>query len=364
MNSNRGQYTSAPLHNMKNRRSPSAQTEGEQPSRQTGSRRFRALSIVLSVGLPVLFLLSLLIPNNTLRWFFLIAVGLSLAMMWLLGAFVRNARSTLTIVYGALAVVIGLALFMNSQAPEARNVSSSRASQGALFADQDSQSLGAMLTAAETPEPTVDPLAAAVSAAQQQLNDFMAAWAVGDIPTMLRYCVPSWVSAQQSPETTLWQLISNSRPVDYKVESVDGSDGDTSRIITLRVTLNKNNGTEPSPERMRVVMMRVNTAWYVDPQSLNGTAIDEAAEDALKNVPMIATTIAPTATPNPNGGSGITLYYNKDGGKYYHAVRNCSAVAEKYWPLDEFSYDDLNSQQFKNLVRCPTCNPPERPSVR
>ena len=70
-------------------------------------------------------------------------------------------------------------------------------------------------------------------------------------------------------------------------------------------------------------------------------------------------------SPAPQTGEGaVMLYYNAKGGKYYHAIPNCAAVDERYWPLDDFYWSDLNSQQFKNLVRCTKCNAPERPSVR
>ncbi|MBE5787626.1 MAG: hypothetical protein E7324_08825, partial [Clostridiales bacterium] len=105
MNGNRGQYTSAPLNNMKNRQRQAARPQGDahQPSQQ----RFGWLALVLSLVLPILFLLALLIPSSVLRWIFLAGVGAAVAAMWLMNAFVRNARSTLTLVYLALAVVIG-----------------------------------------------------------------------------------------------------------------------------------------------------------------------------------------------------------------------------------------------------------------
>ena len=311
MNGNRGQYTSAPLNNMKNKRPTPPSRPGEQPAQPSGSRRFRVLAAVLSLALPALFLLALLIPSTALRWAFLAVTAVSLAAMWLLRAFVKNARGTLTVVYGALAVVIGLALFMEGQSPESRNVSSRVQDQGALFTNSD--------------------------AAQQQ-----------------------------SPEATLYQMIRNGKPINYQIENAQGSDGDTSRTITLKATIDYQNGITPTLCRLQVLMFRVNDVWYVDPQSLGGTPIDEAAENASASVsnPNLGSTIAPTATPIPTGSADAQiLYYNKDGGKYYHAVPNCSAVAERYWPLDEFYYSDLNSQQFKNLIRCTTCNAPQRPSV-
>ena len=54
------------------------------------------------------------------------------------------------------------------------------------------------------------------------------------------------------------------------------------------------------------------------------------------------------------------LYYNADGGKYYHATNICEAVDQQYWPLTGFYYSDLNTTAFKNLIQCPKCNPPAR----
>ena len=55
------------------------------------------------------------------------------------------------------------------------------------------------------------------------------------------------------------------------------------------------------------------------------------------------------------------LYYNKDGGSYYHADKNCSKVADKYLPLTgTFKYSELNDGKYKNLKPCDKCNPPER----
>ncbi len=361
MNGNRGQYTSAPLNHMKNRR-PDAQAA---PGRAAApAPRFQWLAGLMVAVLPILFLLSLLIPNALLRWVFLVLTGLSLLLMWLLGAFVRNARGTLTVVYGALALVIGLSLFMDTQAPEARQTSS-MAEQGALFSNQDSQALGALLSSAQTPAPTSPVSASIVSAAQKQLESFLGWWAQSYIPEMLKLCTPSWVSQQQSPETALFQLIQNSIPLSYQIESVSGSEGDTSRTITMKITLDNKNGMEPILYRMQVLMFRVNDVWYVDPQSLGGTPIDASAKNALSATDMPASTIAPTATPAADSAySNIKVYYNPDGGNYYHAKSNCSKVAERYWPLTEFNYADLNTQQFKNLIRCTVCGAPERPPLQ
>ena len=360
MNPNRGQYNATPLYNLKKR---SNEKKGrEQQAASLREKRYKALSVVMSLVLPALFLLSLLIPNNPLRWLFLAVSCVSVLAMWALRAFVKSARNTLTVIYAALAVVIGLALFINRQAPEARNLPASRQDPSALFTNPDVGAVNAMLNemATEPPEENAQEQEA-VSEAQNRLDAFFQAWARNSVSEMLKICVPSWVSQQQSPEATLFQMLSRSRPTSYTIEDISGSDGNASRIVTLKASFDENGAS--SVKRMHVMMHRINEAWYVNPDSLDGVPVDEAAELAARqSYQMVASTIAPTAVP-ATSGSGIVVYYNEKGGKYYHAERTCTAVDSQYWPLTEFSFDLINSQQFKSLIRCHRCNPPERPSV-
>ncbi len=56
------------------------------------------------------------------------------------------------------------------------------------------------------------------------------------------------------------------------------------------------------------------------------------------------------------------LYYNPDGGSYYHSVDNCLDVKEKFLPLAAFTYGQLEEETFASLERCPACAPPMRES--
>lgn len=375
MNGNRGQYTSAPLFNMKKKRvaakpAASAPAENAAPAQEKApEKRYFALSVMLCAGLPLLFLAVLMIPNNLLRWAYLAVAALSLIAMWVLRAFAKSARGTLTVVHCALALVIALALYFNGQSPEMRNVTSPQGDAISAFTNNDPSALGAALSSLTTEPPSENSnsaaAAAAVSAAEMQLNGFMQAWEVGNVPLMLEYVLPSWKMQQQSPETALWQLTLDSRPTgEYEIENQLGSDGDTSRTIVIRVTMNERNaGAEPVLKRIQAILFRSGQTWYVDPNSLNGITIDQAAEAAAANRPQINSTIAPTATPAPaNAGSGITLYYNKDGkGSYYHATRTCEAVNQQWWPMTGFPYELLNSPEYAKLMPCSVCNPPARP---
>lgn len=62
--------------------------------------------------------------------------------------------------------------------------------------------------------------------------------------------------------------------------------------------------------------------------------------------------------------SGLTLYYNPQGGKYYHTDPNCSSINKRYLPLSgSFTYGELETDAYKNLQPCKTCVPPQRPET-
>ena len=76
-------------------------------------------------------------------------------------------------------------------------------------------------------------------------------------------------------------------------------------------------------------------------------------------------TPAPTQAPTevPTVSANTVLYYNPDGGSYYHASENCSRVAAEYLPLSPFYFSDLNSTKYKNLLACNKCDAPARPVI-
>ena len=364
MNSNRGQYNSTPLYNLKNNRRSEERSRAAQQEAAGGKKRYGVLSIVLSLVLPVLFLVSLLVQNNTLRWVFLAVAAVSVLAMWVLRAFVKSARSTLTVIYAALAIVIGLALFINRQTPETRNVSASRVGQAAsLFSNPDAGSVNALLNELSTEPPVEEEDSYVVQPeAQNRMEAFFAAWSKRSASEMLPYCLPSWVSQQTSPEATLFQMLFRSYPTVFTVEGISGSDGNTSRIITIKAHFDENG--EDVVKRMHVMMQRVNDVWYVNPDSLDGVLVDEAAEAAASNQDnMPHSTIAPTATPAPEGSEEIIVYYNTSGGKYYHLDPRCTRVATEYWPLTgKITLSMLNVKPYDQLQPCDWCNAPARPS--
>lgn len=367
MNSYRGQYNASPMYNMKNKHGGSQKETGSSGGAgqtvSTPQKRHALLSVLLSVVLPILFLVALLVPNSTVQWIFLGVTGFGVLMMWLLRAFVRSARNTLTVVYIALAAVIGLSLFINRQAPEARRTSSANTSQAAsMFTNPDMGSVNAMLNEGNTPAPEEETgTVSLVPEAQQRLEAFFDAWGRRSVSEMKEYCLPSWVKEQTKAENVLFQMLMNSIPGKPDAEGISVSDGNAACIITLTASFTENGVS--SLKRLHVIMKKVNEVWYVDPNSLDGVTVDEAAEAAAASYSnIIGTTIAPaTPTPDPNE---LVVYYNTSGGKYYHLDRTCSAVSTEYWPLTgKIPFSLINTKPYDQLKPCKTCGAPDRPAV-
>ena len=65
------------------------------------------------------------------------------------------------------------------------------------------------------------------------------------------------------------------------------------------------------------------------------------------------------ALPYPDDST--LLYYNQDGGKYYHAIANCSTVKEQYLPCP--SLDGQLEPLRTGAEPCPGCAPAKRKAV-
>ena len=80
-------------------------------------------------------------------------------------------------------------------------------------------------------------------------------------------------------------------------------------------------------------MVNEQDEWYVDPNSLatNETVDTTATPEPGKTT--VAQSLAPRMTVTPVPAADTKLYYNANGGKYYHLDPNCSAVNSKYLPM-------------------------------
>lgn len=79
-------------------------------------------------------------------------------------------------------------------------------------------------------------------------------------------------------------------------------------------------------------------------------------------------TLPPPTKPKPKRLShdgidlDMPLFYNENGGKYYHTSDMCPSVGESYLPLTgTLIYEQLSVGKYKTLKRCTTCSAPVRP---
>ena len=361
MSENRQKYSSSPLYGLKHSR-PSGggfQVPPEHQPRPARQRTFVGLQVIMSLLLPALFVVALILRYTELHWAFLGLSALALLIMWLGHAFVPQARTTMTLIYTALMIVsLAAALWFThpiagqgEQQPKDGGIN-----YGALFGNNVTASdVGAFAGGADITQPSSSVSAAPTpdprSEAQSRLETFMNSWMSQDVNGMLACCTPSWINAHENPQREIFNIRGVNTPLSFNITYVAGSDSDDSRTITMEALMDRANGTQKN-YRYEVLMLRVNGVWYVDPASLSSAT--EVKEEAT-TAPVY--TLMPTNSPDP----GQVLYYNPDGGSYYHADQNCSRINNKYLPLKgSFLYSQLGETAYAKLEPCSNCNAPNR----
>ncbi len=317
------------------------------------------MGIFLFAILPILFVSAFFLPSSyaVIRYLFIAISIICVTVMWLRRTFTASTRLTTSVLYVILFTVC--VIFLLQDTLDAKQTSS----DPAIAAVQES------VQPTVTIEPTADPYAdptpqpIGTSLAELALTNFMNLWMGMNTPDMVAYVQPSWCSSLENPSASLFTLLANRTPEDFEIESISGSDNDSSRTVTMTATINKNNGSSSVKYRFMILMVKEGGEWYVDPNSLaTNDSIED--DDVVVNAEQIDTgfaTEAPrmTATPVPAGTT--TLYYNENGGSYYHLDQNCSSVNDEYLPLTgTFLYSDLTSYS-SSLSPCLACSAPVDP---
>ncbi len=371
MSDSRSRYSSTPLQNVKKATPPKRgnrpqppRTVGDYQDAAAGQRSFALLQIMLTIILPLMFVIALLVPSNTLNLSFVALSAGCLLLMWLLNAFVPNARMTLSLIHIAMILVCLFAVWMNPTSGPTVNQPSGPSASGVQEGDPSSiftqnADAGMVGMTAQQSQSVSDfkvettPNPDAASLAQKRLEEFMSAWMNNDFKKMVALSLPSWVSSQENAEQAMFFVRGIRMPLSFEFTSVSGSDADSTRTVNMQVKMDKSNGQAPRNYLMQVLMMRVNDQWYVDPNSLSSE--QEVADASVTQVPVV--TVAPLITADPN----LTLYYNPDGGTKYHTDPNCPTLGEKYKPLQHsFYYSQLGEAAYSKLVPCTTCHAPAR----
>jgi hypothetical protein len=129
----------------------------------------------------------------------------------------------------------------------------------------------------------------------------------------------------------------------------------------MTATIDKRNGRDPVKIRFQILMLKDNNGWYVDPSSLSSNDIVEESTTETSGEGENTESATPTPKPSVTPAPKTKLYFNPEGGQFYHADKECPRVAKEFLPLTSFYYRDLNTTKFKNLLPCPNCKAPERP---
>lgn len=315
--------------------------------------------------LPLLLIPCLFVPRSldALRYAFLALTVVGLGGMWYRQMFGPSARLIISMAYVALCVGV-LAMILQG-GRDARQVSANLPTQTAAVQqtpDPNGQPAAAPvdLLATATPAPT----ASGPSQAELRLQLFMSLWQVNNPTEMVELVQPSWRAKQENATQALFTILKNRTPQEYVVEEIDGADTDNSRTITMRATIDKNNGKAPSVYRFMVMMVKEGEEWYVNPNSLaTNDGLEETEENVVNNKNAGGNvTEPPRTTVTPPPPADTTLYYN-NGAHFYHMDPNCTSVKSEYLPFDnQFSYSDLKAVKSElGLTPCLKCNAPTDP---
>ncbi len=314
--------------------------------------------LFLFLLLPALFIASLFVPSsmNLLRYVFLALCAAGLGVIWHRQMFSKPTR---TLVSGGYAVAcIAVILVMLLGGSQDTRQPGAYTSNNQQMAQQPQQQVPpAAVTAELTPTPEPEPTAAPISDAELRLRAFMDNWAAGRIESMVHYVQPSWTSDQDNPSNRLFVLLSNRTPLSYNIEEISGSDADSSRTVSMTANIDKNNGKDPILYRFLVLMVKEGGEWYVDPNSLatNDTLNEEetAVVNDSRNTGAENWTVAPRQTVTPAPPSTTLLYYNADGGSFYHLDQYCPNVKDEYLPLTgTFTYAELGNYSLLPCLKC------------
>lgn len=364
----------------------------QKPKPKKSRREINQLMLILFfVVLPVLGLLAIFL--QPVRWVFMICVAAALVAMWMVHAFLFPGRMVLTAVYGLL-LVFTLVTALSSRGDDDRI----RQQQQNLFATTSVAPTGTpmfsySMMGTSVPEnyyaqpDEEDPFAGTQtvgmaggsgdesgmdlglsdagasgyvsdvkSEAEIALENFMEKWRKGIIADMVEYTAPSWQESQDSPSRQLFWKFAQKPLVDWRQMSAPtGTDASTARTIAIEADVSYSGETRTY--QYDAVLLCENGRWYVDPNSLSSGTLKASTPD-----PNVTPTPEPSPTPEPTINPKTVLYYNKDGGSYYHADKNCAKVASRYLPLKgTFKYSEINDKAYKNLKPCDKCSPPERP---
>ena len=384
MRSNRQNYASTPAG--------SSRALAQKPRPRRPKKEWNQLLLMLFfVVLPVVGLLAIFF--QPIRWIFMILTIGCLALMWFVHAFLFPGRMIVSAVYGLLLIfTLVTALNESSSRNQIHNPNNRFAAVTATIVPTQAPQFSSNYDPYANimmPDPYVDPMADiqevgmsggsadqsgqdlgvtdtgatgyvadVKSGAEIALENFMEKWRKGIIADMVMHTPPSWREAQadSAQQQLFWKFAQKPLNEWRQLSAPTGTEASTARTITVEADISYSG--EMRSYQYDAIALFENDGWYIDPDSLSSGIL--VVQSTPTPDPNTTPTPTPEPTPTPTPGPKTKIYYNKDGGKYYHAEAECSTVAKEYLPLASFQYKDINKSPYTRLVPCEKCNAPHR----
>lgn len=315
---------------------------------------------VLMFGvLPILFILSMVFAWTAVKWVVLVGAVASIAAMWLRELVTPNARLVLSLLLASAAVVC-LVSALATNASDNQNPAQPNQSGQMQQGSTSGNNLDVNLTATDTPNPAPTPTATPVDDSEEcyaQLHSFFTLWKNNAISQMVNLTAPSWRSSIKGGTDAVTQklfgeVLTNRTPVSWDFTGITGTSNDIARMVTVRAVINKNNTLGESVYLWKVRMVKEDGVWYVDPATLQSNEQESTATptNALATQPVLNTS-------HPD----LLIYYNPEGGTYYHIDPNCESLNPKYRPLSGvIKWSQIEDDPYDKLEQCKRCGAPLR----
>lgn len=388
----RNQYTHTPGYGGNNRHSQPRYTNARQgaaypsglhfgtppaprrASAQVGAEARTASDTVvltlLLIVVPLFGLLALFVQG--FRWVFLIAALGTLVAMLAARTFAPRGRMISSGVLIALITVAAIGVI--SPFTNKNNGSAQLGGDPATYVQQPGSNLAGnpsatapienaglsgetALPAGAIVQDTPAPTAFFSNEAETVMNYFMQMWRDENYEDMVRYVKPLWRQGLDAPARQLSWQFAGWKLNSWEITPAAQSDTADAMSLTVNASLTKDQPAKPQYTcKYDVLLFNVDGQWYVDP-------------DSMRSVPKI---VDPNATPepskvnengeptvvNPTTQPSVKLWYNPDGGTYYHADQQCKKIDSKYYSkMQSFEYGDI--KKHSNLKPCPTCKAPK-----
>ncbi len=315
---------------------------------------------VLMFGvLPILFILSMVFAWTAVKWIVLVGAVASIAALWLRELVTPNARLVLSLLLASAAVVC-LVSALATNAADNQNPAQPNQSGQMQQGSTSGNNLDVNLTATDTPNPAPTPTATPVDDSEEcyaQLHSFFTLWKNNAISQMVNLTAPSWRSSIKGGTDAVTQklfgeVLTNRTPVRWDFTAITGTSNDIARMVTVRAVINKNNTLGESVYLWKVRMVKEDGVWYVDPATLQSNEQESTATptNALATQPVLNTS-------HPD----LLIYYNPEGGTYYHIDPNCESLNPKYRPLSGvIKWSQIEDDPYDKLEQCKRCGAPLR----